>query len=171
MNDSSLLMIHNAWSVGMGNAEQLRKQADDLDKINEASVAAYLAHSSLSEEEIKTLMNQETWILPEEALEYGFATAIEKTASKGASQSAKKSLLEMVRAYRQEAEEEDEEETEKETEGEPTEEEAEEEKPDDESEETETTSTEDEEDEEDEKPEEEQAEQGFQMFIKAILKM
>ena len=74
MNESSLLMIHNAWNYAAGNAEQLRKQADDLDKINQGAINAYKANSTLSEEEIKTLMDAESWILPTEAVEYGFAT-------------------------------------------------------------------------------------------------
>ena len=57
MNDSSLLMIHNAWSYVQGNAKELRKQADDLDKITQASVVAYKAHSTLSEAEIVELMD------------------------------------------------------------------------------------------------------------------
>lgn len=107
MNESSLLMIHNAWSWGEGNAEQLRKQADDLEKISQASVIAYKAHSTLSEEEIKALMDNETWILPDEALEYGFATGIEKAAKKAASQNAKMSLLELIKKHRQEADTQD----------------------------------------------------------------
>ena len=75
MSDSSLLMIHNAWTFAEGNADALRKQADDLDKITEASVTAYKTHSTLSKKEIKKLMDEETWITPSEALEYGFATA------------------------------------------------------------------------------------------------
>lgn len=101
MNESSLLMIHNAWTFADGNAEQLRKQADDLDKITAASVTAYKAHSTLSEEEIKALMDAESWILPEEALEYGFATSIEKSKTKNASQNAKKGLLGIVKEYRE----------------------------------------------------------------------
>lgn len=38
MNGASLLMIHNAWTYGQGNAAELRKQADDLDTITQASV-------------------------------------------------------------------------------------------------------------------------------------
>lgn len=101
MSESSLLMIHNAWTIVDGNAEQLRKCADDLEKITAASVAAYKAHSTLSEEEIKALMDAESWILPEEALEYGFATSIEKAKTKNASQNAKKGLLGIVKAYRE----------------------------------------------------------------------
>lgn len=117
MNESSLLMIHNAWTWCEGNADQLRKQADDLEKITQASVVAYKAHSTLSEEEIKDLLDKETWLLPNEALEYGFATDIEKTENKAASQSAKMRLLDIIKMYRQEADTEvaDEDEDEQET--------------------------------------------------------
>lgn len=108
MSDSSLLMIHNAWSWGVGNADQLRKQADDLEKITQASVTAYKEHSTLSEEEIKKLMDEETWILPEEAIEYGFATGIEKAeGGKKAAQNAQNALCGIVRVYKASVKEED----------------------------------------------------------------
>lgn len=107
MQDASLLMIHNAWSFGEGNADQLRKQADDLEKISQASVRVYKEHSTLSEEEIKALMDEETWILPEEALEWGFATKIEKTDTKRATQGARASLYAIVKAYKENAQDED----------------------------------------------------------------
>lgn len=135
MNDSSLLMIHNAWTYCSGNAEELRKQAEDLEKITQASIVAYETHSNLSEKEIKKLMDAETWILPEEALSYGFATSIEKTEKAAASQSAKKLLLEIVKMSRKadEAEDEDEEtpppEDDSEEEETPDEEQSDEEKP------------------------------------------
>lgn len=107
MNDSSLLMIHNAWSFAEGNAKDLRKQADDLEKITQASITAYKAHSTLSEEQIVEMMDNETWILPEEAVEYGFATEITKTEQSNASQNARKSLLNIIKMA-QETESEDE---------------------------------------------------------------
>lgn len=110
MSEASLLMIHNAWTVGIGNAAALRKQADDLDKISQASIEAYKAHSSLTEDEIKALMDAETWILPEEALAYGFATKVEKTENKHASQSVRQNLVALIRGEAKAAEEEDEEE-------------------------------------------------------------
>ena len=103
MNEASLLMIHNAWSWATGNAAELRKQADDLDKITQASVEAYKAHSNLEETEIKALMDAETWILPNEALDYGFATAIEKTEKAAASQNAKAKLFGIVKAHQEKA--------------------------------------------------------------------
>lgn len=77
MQPASLLMIHNAWTVAMGNAAQLRKTADDIETITQASVEAYKKVVTISEEEIKALMDAETWILPKDAVEYGFATEID----------------------------------------------------------------------------------------------
>ena len=77
MQPASLLMIHNAWTVATGNAAQLRKTADDIETITQASVEAYKKVAAISEEEIKGLMDAETWILPKEALDYGFATEID----------------------------------------------------------------------------------------------
>ena len=76
MSPASLLMIHNAWTVAMGNSEELRKQADDLETITQGSVNAYKEVATISEEEIKELMDNETWILPEDAVAWGFATDI-----------------------------------------------------------------------------------------------
>lgn len=101
MGESSLLMIHNAWTYAMGNSAELRKQADDLEKITQASVEAYKSHSSLSEKEIKKLMDNETWILPEEALSYGFATTVDKTENEKASQSAWFQLFDIIKAHQE----------------------------------------------------------------------
>lgn len=109
MNEASLLMIHNAWTYAMGNSAELRKQADDLEKITQASVEAYKAHSSLSEEEIKALMDAESWILPEEAFSYGFATKVKKTENANASQNAFKQLFDIIKAHQEEKDDTDEE--------------------------------------------------------------
>ncbi len=77
MQPASLLMVHNAWTVAMGNAAELRKTADDIETITQASVEAYKKVATISEEEIKALMDAETWILPKDAVEYGFATEID----------------------------------------------------------------------------------------------
>lgn len=175
MNDSSLLMIHNAWTFAEGNADQLRKQADDLEKITQASVVAYKAHSTLSEEEIKALMDNETWILPEEALEYGFATAIEKSAKAEVSQNTKKQVLDIIKKHRAEAKEEGaEDETDEEDktdEGTDTDEETEEETDGDGDGEENTDDEEDPEEEPEEETEEQKAAQRMSDFFNAILKM
>lgn len=76
MNEASLLMIHNAWTSISGNAAELRKQADDLETITQASMAAYMSRVNITEDELKALLDAETWLLPSEALEKGFATSI-----------------------------------------------------------------------------------------------
>lgn len=98
MSTASLLMIHNAWSWTSGNANELRKQADDLDKITQASVNAYMQEVNITEEELKQMLDDETWITPQEALEMGFITTIvNEKDTNGASQSVKKSLIKMIK--------------------------------------------------------------------------
>ena len=96
MNDASLLMIHNPYMLAIGNPEELRKAADDLEVIAQASVEAYRNNSNLPEEKIKELMAAETWILPEEAVEYGMATEIRKKEEDGIRQSAMKAIMERL---------------------------------------------------------------------------
>lgn len=104
MGDASLLMIHNAWMSATGNAVELRDQADVLDKISQGSANAYASVINLTREELDKLMDgpdhQGTWILPEEALEWGFCTAIAvpEGASAKPSQSVKKLLVQKLTA-------------------------------------------------------------------------
>ena len=98
MSPASLLMVHNAWTYGAGNAEELRKMADDIEKITQASIEAYKTVAAISEEKIKELMDNESWILPADAVEYGFATKIDaEEAQEGvAQQSALRSVIEKL---------------------------------------------------------------------------
>lgn len=100
MSDASLLMIHNAWTSAWGvNAADLRKLADDMDTITSASKSAYMARVSIAEDELTELMDAETWISPADAVDMGFATAIE-TFENGdkASQGARDALMALVMA-------------------------------------------------------------------------
>lgn len=82
MPQSSLLMIHNAWTTAQGDSNDLLKAAEDLKKITQPSIEIYKGSSNLSEEEIKAMMDAETWITAEEALSYGFATHTNKDSAK-----------------------------------------------------------------------------------------
>lgn len=77
MSDASLLMIHNAWSYTCGNAEKLRKEAENLDKISETSANAYRAAVNIDDAELDRLLAEESWISPQDAVNMGFATRIE----------------------------------------------------------------------------------------------
>lgn len=75
MPRNTLMMVHNMWMYVQGNAAELRKAADDLDKINEAGRAAYLekAGDKLTPEMIAELEDGETWLTAEECISYGLA--------------------------------------------------------------------------------------------------
>lgn len=97
MSTASLLMIHNAWTYASGNAKELRKQADDLDTITQASINAYMQEVNITEEELRQMLDNETWISPQEAIEKGFITSIvNEREAEQVSQSVKKSLIKMI---------------------------------------------------------------------------
>lgn len=97
MNNASLLMVHNPWMRTSGNSSQLRKDADDLDIIAQGAINAYMDNLSISEEELKTLLDNDTWITPAEALEMGFATSIiGDSINNKAAANAKKALYNIV---------------------------------------------------------------------------
>jgi ATP-dependent protease ClpP protease subunit len=72
--DNALVMVHNCWTVGIGNAAEMRKLADDLEKIDAAILATYKWHSPLTDDELHALMDAETWMSADEAIARGFAT-------------------------------------------------------------------------------------------------
>lgn len=72
MGQGAFLMIHNPWTVTMGNAEDLRKDAAMLDKMRDSIVTFYQSKSTKSAEELKELMDAETWISREMANDFGF---------------------------------------------------------------------------------------------------
>lgn len=87
MPGNSMLMIHNAWTFAIGNANELRKQADDLDRINESAVISYLskAGDKLDEEKLREMMDEETWLSADQAHEYGLCDVVEEDNQMAAS--------------------------------------------------------------------------------------
>jgi len=71
MADNALLMIHNPWTVSIGDSDQLRKDAELMDKMKSAIINAY-GRSNYSQEELEELMNAETWFTADEAIDAGF---------------------------------------------------------------------------------------------------
>ncbi|GAX06951.1 ATP-dependent Clp protease proteolytic subunit [Secundilactobacillus pentosiphilus] len=78
MPQNAMLMIHNPWTMAVGNAKELRKQADDLDTIAKASVQTYLAKAGekLDETTLTQLLDDETWLTAQEAYDYGLADEV-----------------------------------------------------------------------------------------------
>lgn len=96
MNEASLLMIHNAFSFAEGDANALRKMADDLDLITNQSKKIYLANSNIDEAALTELMDKETFIEPKDALEMGFATSVVAISADHPAQSALKTVFQAV---------------------------------------------------------------------------
>ena len=75
MPRNTVMMIHNAWTVAIGNASELRKAADDLDVLNKSSMQAYLlkAGDKLTEEQLTEMLDKETYLTAAQCIEYGLA--------------------------------------------------------------------------------------------------
>lgn len=101
MSKASLLMIHNAWTYTMGNANELRKQADDLDKITSASINVYMSNINITEKELKKLMDNETWLDYKECIEMGFATSVIEDEKNTLNQSVRMSLVNLIKQSKQ----------------------------------------------------------------------
>lgn len=73
MPKNTVMMVHNVWSEVAGNANQLREEAERLDKMNVIAVESYLAKAGekLTEEKIRALMDEETILKASECLELG----------------------------------------------------------------------------------------------------
>jgi ATP-dependent Clp protease protease subunit len=79
MPANAMMMIHSPWTFAVGNAQDFRKLADDMDKIRDSMIVAYESRSALTTEEITEIMDAETWLSAKDCLEYGFADEIEET--------------------------------------------------------------------------------------------
>lgn len=77
MPENAMLMIHNPWCLAYGNASDFRKTADDMDKIGESLVAVYAAKTGKTGDEIRAMLDAETWLTAQEAVDMGFADEIE----------------------------------------------------------------------------------------------
>jgi ATP-dependent protease ClpP protease subunit len=71
-------MIHNPWAICMGNAGDMRRAADDLDKLTVPIVGVYKTQvkGRIREAKIRTLMENETWMTADEAHDYGFVDKV-----------------------------------------------------------------------------------------------
>ena len=87
LTSNSFFMIHSAWSGAEGNAKQISKTVELLNRVDEQMVNIYTAqmeskgkliNNSIDETKayIRNMMSEETWLTAEEAVDYGFADYI-----------------------------------------------------------------------------------------------
>ncbi len=75
MREGSQMMIHNPWSIAIGESKEMRKTADLLDSIRDQMVGVYKRRLGDDEDKIKSMLDDETWLTPDEAIEIGACDA------------------------------------------------------------------------------------------------
>lgn len=76
MNPTAYMMIHNPWSIAMGDADDLRQLADQLDEIGEGIIEAYRLKTGKSRAKLRELMDAETYMSAPTAIREGFADGL-----------------------------------------------------------------------------------------------
>lgn len=76
MSPASILMIHNPWTMAVGEAKDMRHQADVLDEVKNTIINVYQTKTKLSRNKLSKLMDEETWMSAKKAVAEGFADGI-----------------------------------------------------------------------------------------------
>ncbi|EEK42004.1 Clp protease [Bacillus cereus m1293] len=76
MPKNTMMMIHKAWTYAAGNSEDLRKVANQLEKIDTAVTESYTTRFVGEKNELETLLAEETWLTAEECKTFGFCDEI-----------------------------------------------------------------------------------------------
>ncbi|UYM16198.1 head maturation protease, ClpP-related [Endozoicomonas euniceicola] len=77
MAENSMMMIHNPYGWAMGDADEMRKTADVMDKVTDSIAVSYTARTGKTVDEMKAMMDEETWFSAAEALELGLVDGID----------------------------------------------------------------------------------------------
>ena len=76
MSPTALMMIHNPLTVAIGDSEEMQKAIDMLSEVKESILNAYEIKTNLSRAKLSHLMDAETWMNANKAVELGFADDI-----------------------------------------------------------------------------------------------
>ena len=72
----SQVMIHSAWTFDWGNAKQLRKTADMLEKVDNQAAAFYGKRMNKTAKAVLSMLGDETWFTAEEAVKAGLGDRV-----------------------------------------------------------------------------------------------
>ena len=70
IDNNAFMMVHLPWTLAEGNANDLRKEADTLDKFRDALLAVYRTKFDVSDSIILAMMEEETWFLGSQAEQF-----------------------------------------------------------------------------------------------------
>lgn len=76
MPENTMIMVHNPWTMAAGDHNDMAKAGEMLEKHRDAILSIYMEKTGKSEDELKAMMDEETWMTAEEALAHGFVDAI-----------------------------------------------------------------------------------------------
>ena len=76
MSPVSMMMIHNPATVAMGDHAEMQKAIEMLDEVKESIINAYVLKSGLSRAKLSHLMDAETWMNANKAVELGLADGV-----------------------------------------------------------------------------------------------
>lgn len=76
MGTAAMMMIHNAWTIAVGDSREMRKTADLLDAIGASIGECYTKKSGKTAEQVQAIMDAETWMSGQQCVDEGFATAV-----------------------------------------------------------------------------------------------
>ncbi|MBB4837289.1 ATP-dependent Clp endopeptidase proteolytic subunit ClpP [Sphingomonas kyeonggiensis] len=85
MADNALVMIHNPWDCACGDANELRRAADQLDRLRDQIVGIYAKRTGLAADELVAMMDEETWFSAADALDKKFITSVSEGLTVAAS--------------------------------------------------------------------------------------
>jgi ATP-dependent Clp protease protease subunit len=72
--EGGFVMIHNAWTMAVGDSHEMRRTADLLDTVNSTILDVYVARTKGDKGALAKMMDDETWLTADEAVKQGFAT-------------------------------------------------------------------------------------------------
>ena len=76
MSPVSTMFIHNPMTVALGNSDEMQKAIEMLHEVKESIINAYEIKTGLSRAKLSRLMDAETWMDANKAVELGFADGI-----------------------------------------------------------------------------------------------
>lgn len=76
ISPAGLFMIHNPWTIAIGDSIEMGKVIDMLDEVKASIINAYELKTGLSRTKLSHLMDDESWMNAHKAVELGFADAI-----------------------------------------------------------------------------------------------
>lgn len=79
MSPTAMMMVHNPWTMAIGDKDEMKKAAHLLDEVKESIVNAYEIKTGLPRQKIETLMDNETWFSAHKAKELGFCDEVAYT--------------------------------------------------------------------------------------------